>query len=154
MSRLHQILFVGGDTGARIMDESLRMVLRLCCNDSDAQKEIAQAIRMPFTSPTDYSVPDNFTALVRKIQPSGNAHYKQFLILAFMLFNPSEFGMYMLQGEAGHKSDEFMKYLKEAIGNYIRGVHIDGSPFRSDEAMTQRKAGSFMAALRTQFVTL
>lgn len=155
ISRMRQIIVLGGDHGRNVMRDSVHRVLQLAQSDASVyeilQREVQSATIRPMP---ELDVPPLFIDLARDIYGSCNPWYQQAIIFAFMVFDPDVFGQWMMHGESPAVRDHWMAVAKESTTNLILGVHMDGSIFRKDDSIALRKTGTWAIYLQSHFATL
>ena len=103
---------------------------------------------------TGSEVPGLFQHLTNQVSNGHNAHYKQSLIVWYMVYDPDLFARWMLRHESAELQDHFMKALREAQSFLIFGTHMDGTPFKSGDNMLKRRTGHFIGWVRDMFASL
>ena len=161
MSRL-RCIFVEGRVD--ILHAALEDVLFLSkCSNSKRSALLQHVLVEGRTTPlrpsarrddTTSEVPDLFMAVAKKAQASKNAHYKQAVVVWYMLHDSELFGRFMLQHETPALQDLFMKALKEMTAFFIAGHQMDGSLFKPGDDLNQRRTGNFITRLRELFIML
>ena len=163
MSRLRRI-FVDGD--AKMLSMAMEDVLFLSRISSSTrhglprrfeqqlQQKVVGVKAEPAADDSPPEVPDLFVAMARKVHESRNAHYKQAIVVWYMLYDSQLFARFMLQNETPELQDQFMKALKEMTAFFIAGHKMNGSLFKPGDNLADRRTGHFITRVREMFALL
>jgi hypothetical protein len=153
-SFMRQIFVTAGATGSARTNSCLEIVSNLCVNNNRVRRQLFAHMAKPYTGDIDYQVPSLFQLLTTQLTTSNNAHYKQAIIVWFMLFDPACFGSYMLHGESDLVRETFMKKVLQATASFVVGVKLDGELFTERDSIFMRTAGHFICDVRSTFVSV
>ena len=158
MSRLRRI-FVDGD--AQMLHMAMEDVLFLSrISSSERAGVLSKYTREPQvkreTAEEDAAseVPDLFIAMAHQVNRSRNAHYKEAIIVWYMLYDSQLFARFMLQNESPDLQEQFMKALKEMTAFFIAGHKMNGSLFKPGDNLADRRTGHFITRVREMFALM